>query len=170
MRPPIKKLPFFRKEKAQTLVEFAIVFPVLLMITYGIMEFGRMVFIYAVVTGAARDGARYGAAAGGSYDNSVIPKFADCTNIRAAVRQNAFLVSIPDANIQIWYDRPGSGVIANSCPPPFSYGKYTLKAGDRVVVHIVAQYVPVIRFLGLSGFNITGENARTILYNVPLTK
>ncbi len=170
MTPPIKKLSFFRKEKAQTLVEFALVFPVLLVITYGIIEFSRMVFTYAVVTGAAREGARYGAAAGGSYDNSVIPKFADCPNIREAVRKNAFLVSIPDASIQIWYDRPGSGTIANGCPPPISYGKYIIKPGDRVVVRISAKYTPVIKFLGISELNIIGENARTILVNVPLTK
>ncbi len=169
MMPPIKKLSFFRKEKAQTMVEFALVFPVLLVITYGIIEFGRMVFIYAEVTNAAREGARYGAAVAGLFDSTPLPQFADCANIRKAVRKTAIMVNIPDANIQIWYDRPGTGTIANSCPPPTNNGKYPIIAGDRIIVHIVAQYSPIISFLGLSGFNITGENARTILVNVPLS-
>ncbi|OGO11961.1 MAG: hypothetical protein A2Y53_01540 [Chloroflexi bacterium RBG_16_47_49] len=167
MIKPLKKLTHLKKEFAQTMVEFALVFPIVLLITYGIIEVGRMVFIYAGVTSSAREGARFGAAAGGTVDNSITPKFAQCANIRDAVRQTAFLINIPDADIQIWYDRgPGSSIVANNCPPPYSFGQYPIKNGDRIIVHVTAHYAPVISLLGFNGFDITKENARTILTKI----
>ena len=109
-----KKLTWIKNEHAQTMVEFALVFPIVLLITYGIIEFGRWIFIYSAVTGAAREGARYGIAAG---DAGGVPQYADCPGIRAAVRKTAFLVSIPDDNdIDISYDE-GPGSSPKTCMP-----------------------------------------------------
>jgi Flp pilus assembly protein TadG len=46
------------KEKGQTLVEFALVIPLLLLLVFGIIEFGRVYHAQLVVTSAAREGAR----------------------------------------------------------------------------------------------------------------
>jgi hypothetical protein len=48
-------------EKGQSLVEFAMVMPLLLVMLLGIMEFGRAWHISQIVTDAARQGARAGA-------------------------------------------------------------------------------------------------------------
>jgi len=50
-----KKMPGYR---AQAIVEFAIVLPILMMLLVGILEVGRMIYTYAVVTNASRDAAR----------------------------------------------------------------------------------------------------------------
>jgi len=47
-----------RAEAGQSLVEFAIVLPVLLALVIGIFEFGRAWNVYQVITNAAREGAR----------------------------------------------------------------------------------------------------------------
>ena len=47
-----------RAEAGQSLVEFAIVLPVLLALVIGIFEFGRAWNVYQVLTNAAREGAR----------------------------------------------------------------------------------------------------------------
>ena len=39
-------------------VEFAIVAPLLLMIVFGIIEFGRMIMVQQILTNASREGAR----------------------------------------------------------------------------------------------------------------
>jgi Flp pilus assembly protein TadG len=47
-----------RAEGGQSLIEFAIVLPVLLALVIGIFEFGRAWNVYQVITNAAREGAR----------------------------------------------------------------------------------------------------------------
>lgn len=165
----IKKLFPIRKELAQTMVEFALVFPLILTITYGIIEFGRMLFIYAAVTGAAREGARFGAAAGDQLLNPESPTryYMDCDGILEAVQRGAILNPIDNGNVSIWYDHgPNTVHIKNSCPPMDANGKDLINMGDRIGVHVVAHYEPFIAFLGLHGFDIQSENARTILANV----
>ena len=52
-------------------VEFAIVLPILMLILFGIIQFGIAFSEYEVYTGAAREGARYAATRCGGYpDNS----------------------------------------------------------------------------------------------------
>lgn len=46
------------RERGQSLVELAIVLPVLLALVVGIFEFGRAWNVYQVITNAAREGAR----------------------------------------------------------------------------------------------------------------
>lgn len=48
-------------ENGQSLAEFALVFPVMLLILCSIIELGRAMMTLNVVTGAAREGARVGA-------------------------------------------------------------------------------------------------------------
>jgi len=50
-----------KQRKGQGLVEMAIVLPLLLLILFGIIEFGRVMGAGIMVTHVARDGARYGA-------------------------------------------------------------------------------------------------------------
>jgi hypothetical protein len=161
MIKPTKQFTKLKMENAQTFVEFALVLPIVLFITFGMIEFGRMVFIYADVTGAAREGARFGAAAGGT-----IPKYADCAGIRDAVRRTAFLITIPDSTILISYDHgPELGQVAKSCEI-LAHDPSLIHLGDRIVVHVTVRYTPIASFLGFSGFDIVSENARTILVNV----
>ena len=44
----------------QSLVEFALVLPLLLVLTFGIIEFGIMLFNQQILTNASREGARAG--------------------------------------------------------------------------------------------------------------
>ena len=47
-------------DRAQNLVEFALTLPLLLLVFFGIMEFGLIVFSYNTIANAAREGTRYG--------------------------------------------------------------------------------------------------------------
>ena len=44
---------------SQSLVEFALVLPILLLLILGVMDFGRMFYTQMVLTNAAREGANY---------------------------------------------------------------------------------------------------------------
>jgi TadE-like protein len=54
----IRALDRLRNRRGQSLVEFAVVTPLLLLLIVGLMEFGRAWNISQVVTNAAREGAR----------------------------------------------------------------------------------------------------------------
>lgn len=47
-------------DSGQELVEYALVLPLLLLITFGIIEFGLLFFQYSTIANAAREGARTG--------------------------------------------------------------------------------------------------------------
>jgi Flp pilus assembly protein TadG len=51
------------QQQGQTLIEFAIVLPVLLLIVFVIFDLGRAIYTYSMLTNAAREGARYASVA-----------------------------------------------------------------------------------------------------------
>ena len=159
-----------KNENAQTMIEFALVFPLVLLIVYGLIEFGRMLFIYSSTTSAAREGARYGAAAGDV--GFLLPHYADCDGIKNAAMRSGTFASLAEENITISYDH-GPGIsFPISCPPydanhldlinnkPYYY--------DRIVVDVTTWYAPIIPVPGITGFAIHSQNARTILSNITI--
>lgn len=57
-----------RNEKGQSLVEFAILLPILLLLLMGILEFGIMLNSYLTINNSAREGARLGIVAGSDLE------------------------------------------------------------------------------------------------------
>jgi Flp pilus assembly protein TadG len=49
-----------RRERGQSLVETAVVLPILLLLVVAIVDFGRAFDAYIILTNAAREGARFG--------------------------------------------------------------------------------------------------------------
>jgi Flp pilus assembly protein TadG len=49
-----------KDERGGSLVEFAIILPLLLILLFGIIEFGLLLYNQAVLTNASREGARFG--------------------------------------------------------------------------------------------------------------
>jgi Flp pilus assembly protein TadG len=65
-----------RTTRAQALVEFALLLPILLLLSMLLLDLGRAVYYYSVVYNAVREGARYG-----------IIHPTDSAGIEAAVRE-----------------------------------------------------------------------------------
>ncbi len=158
-RAVIMETRLIRKEKAQGMVEFALVLPLLLLVMFAVVEFGRLLLIYSAVFSASRDAARYGAASGspGNY----IPYYQECAGMRAAARRFGSLVGIQDTNITISYD-DGSGNSLGVCPS----GATNVRLGSRVVVQVTAQYQPILPLVRLPSFPITARAARTVLKDI----
>jgi len=151
-------------QKAQGMVEFAIILPILLLLIFGIIEFGRLMFIYASVASASREAVRYGSAVD---DTGGLPRYADCAGIRAAAKRIGDFAGVQDADIAIKYDdgiTPLTG--AASCESITDLSKIEL--GDRVVVSVKADYAPVVMFVNIPSFPITSTSARTIIKRVPI--
>ncbi len=63
----------FHCQRGAALLEFVIVFPVLLMLVFGVWEFGRIFDAWQVSTNAAREGARYAVEWNSTKDGPLIP-------------------------------------------------------------------------------------------------
>ncbi len=64
--PLFHRSPDPRKQRAQTLLEFALALPILLLLIFGIIEFGRFLQAWLALENGARFGVRY--AVTGNYD------------------------------------------------------------------------------------------------------
>ena len=150
-------------KNAQGMVEFALALPLLLLLTLGIIEAGRLLFIYSMVQSASREAARYGSAA--NDFGAAIGYYEDCAGIRAAARRLGGLAGITDGNVTITYDHgPGTGVFA-SCPPATSQ---PVKLGDRIAVQVVGVYRPLVPLVQFNTFPIVSVSRRTIIKDVSI--
>ena len=72
-----------RKEIGQALVEFSLILPMLLFVLLGILDFGRILFIYSNASSAARDAARQATLVGTFDDDDMgtVPRYMACANI-----------------------------------------------------------------------------------------
>jgi Flp pilus assembly protein TadG len=147
-----------KRERAQSLVEFALVLPLLLLVVYGLLEVGRLIFTYSIVISAAREAVRYGSATGLNVAGGVA-RYRDCDGIRAAAHNVDFLGVITDANITISYDRGPGGASLGGCPPA------TVKTGDRIYVGIAANFAPIIT-MPIQPITVRSSSARTIIVSL----
>jgi len=73
---------FVKTERGQTLVELALVLPIIILILFGTLEFWRIFHSYIVITNAAREGARLGAL--GKSDEEIISRIREASPLYQA--------------------------------------------------------------------------------------
>lgn len=144
-------------QNAQGMVEFALALPILLLVVYGLLEVGRLVFIYSSVITASREAVRYGSA-NGLINSS--EQYQDCVGIKAAAQKVDFLGDIQDSNITIEYFHGLDSIPFASCPPG------TVITGDRIKVTITASFTPIVPIVPLTAMTLRSSSYRTILGNV----
>lgn len=160
------------KSKAQAIVEFAIVLPILLLVVYGLIETGRLLFIYSSVNNATRQAARYGSTSG--IGPNGVPRYQDCAGIRAAAQNGDYLNAFDDADITITYDHgPGTSSF-DTCNGTTDTGVNAVTE-DRVVVTVNADYntivpkiVPFLSRTVAGGNPITAVSSRTLLLTISI--
>jgi hypothetical protein len=172
-----------KKSRAQAMVEFAIVLPLLLLLIYGLLEAGRLLFMYSTIVTATRQAVRYGSATG-EGSTAGIPRYQDCAGIRQAAQRVDFLNAFDDVDIFIYHDSGPSSGQTPYCggdpvadPPPSSDNYQPVGNNDRLVVKIEGDFLPIVPkivpFIKRSRNNtppnpIIGISARTILTGVPI--
>jgi Flp pilus assembly protein TadG len=100
------------KQRGQAMIELAIALPILLLLTIGVIEFGRVAYYSIEVSDAARAGAQYG--------SQSLADAANTANITQAALNDA-----PDIAANLALNNPppgqscvcpGSGSVAGACP------------------------------------------------------
>lgn len=164
-----------RERYGQGLVEFALVLPVFLFILFGLIDTGRYVYLNAVLSQAAREGARVASVEAGwigSTDPScgttngpVCPATATALKadiVAAANRMTAPFAVLVDANVSARCDAAGS------TPPntwPGSLTCTTNGAGNLVSVRVTETFSLITPLAsGIIG-NLTPAAATTMVIN-----
>src|SRR5256714_11196273 len=73
-------------QRSQAIVEFAIIAPILLLLIFGVVDFGRVIYVYATINQAVNEGARSAIRA-----SALLPTNND---VETAVKQHAVDVSL----------------------------------------------------------------------------
>ena len=168
------------KSSAQAMVEFAIALPILLMLLYGILEAGRLLFIYSSIVTASRQAVRYGSATG--VGTSGVLRYRDCAGIRASAQRADFLNSFDDTDIHIYHDdgpdpnNPSTGLNKTEYCTGTIDNTFSPTNSSRIVVEIAGDFFPIIprlvpfieRSASTSSGPIMGESARTILVSIDI--
>jgi Flp pilus assembly protein TadG len=109
-------------DRGAELIELALVFPILLLLVAGIVDFGFLFQRYEVVTNAAREGARVG----------VLPNY-----------------TVADVQQRVANYLASGGLTAAAPAPTVTYSTETLPSGATVpVVTVVVQYPSQFTFIG----------------------
>ncbi|MBS4213279.1 MULTISPECIES: TadE/TadG family type IV pilus assembly protein [Neobacillus] len=96
-----------KSEKGQSLVEFALVLPVLLLLLFGIVDFGRILHAYLTIDHAGREAAR--AASIGS------------ANIEQVAVENAVGISLTTGNVKVTKGSPTSNDVTIAITYPITF-------------------------------------------------
>ena len=128
-------LKSLRNQNGQSLVEFAIILPIILLLVMGILQFGMMLNSYLAIQNAAREGARAGVV--GSTD----------TEIRNLIISTSPVLEPVNLNVNV------------------TPGEAERKSGDTLTVNVTYNYkliVPIINSLFSSGVVLRGQTSMRI--------
>ena len=116
----------FSSRKGQTLVEFALMLPILLLIAVVVFDLGRAIYYYSTIHNAAREGARYGV---------VYPD--DVSGMRNTTRNFAFGMGLALSNVTAG---PGPNEIIDFFPNPTV--RVTVSYSFSPATPVVAWFIP----------------------------
>jgi hypothetical protein len=148
-----------RGRRAQGLLEFALVMPLLLLLLMGVIEFGWLIFNYTQIYNGMREGLRYGSVPSFSGTQA----YQDCDGIRDDIIGTAPNLGLTRAEITVSYDQNDYTSIG-TCPTG-GIGSTTVTAGDRIVIeikHNVKFLTPFLQTLLPGGFQLDFQAGRSI--------
>lgn len=150
------------RRRGQALVEFAIVFPIFLLMLLSTIEFGRYVYTVQVLNNAAREGARYAIVHGAQSLSPTGPMPGGATSpdptgeaVKSVVR--SFAVGIPATNITFTTTGCVHSETAGPCWQPDN-GR-----GSTVEVTVRATFTTLVPLVPLP--TITVDGASTLVVN-----
>jgi len=143
-----------RERRGQTLVEFALILPIFILVLVGIFDMGRAVYAFNTISNSAREGMR----------TAIVDQNVTAITDRA-VQHATGLVSATD--VTVTFEDVSSGTTHDSCAD-FSNG---CKIGWKVTVTVDYDYnaaTPVIgNLVGTIGMQSTSTQAIEYVYTSP---
>jgi Flp pilus assembly protein TadG len=130
-RPGLKR---FRSARGSTLVEAALITPLLLLLTFSIVDFGAILYIYLTLESGVSQATRY------AVTNQATPGMTREEAIRAAMRQATPTLSLPDAAFTFSFMPPGAGTWSNGPGGPGDIGRVTVNYTWSVMTPLIRPF------------------------------
>lgn len=134
----MRRFTDIRHEDGQSLVEFALVLPLLLMVATGITSFGLIFYHYIAVTDAVRTGARTLSLGRG---NTEPPPLDPCTEAINDTYQSAVNANLQQSDIQLYVNK-----VPTTAPCAGTGTNWT----QSFLVTVTAQVPCTINIIGLN--------------------
>jgi hypothetical protein len=142
--------------RGQSLVEFALIIPVFLLLLVSIFDLGRAVFAYNTLTNAAREGVRM----------AIVNQ--DTPTIVAWAKQSTAIVELNDPSVVVGFyqmNPNGTPDLGHACSP--------IAVGCLAIVSFEATYRPITPLVGTiifgSGVTFRAESVLSVEYQCPNT-
>ena len=131
-----------RCQKGATLVEFALTFTIFFLVTIvGVMDFGRGIWAYNLVSHAARAGVRYAMVHGSQSANP-----ATAAEIEAIARKQAFFLEQSNLTVTTTWEDPSQD------------------AGSDVEVRVLFRFTPLLGVFEAGTFHLGSKSKNVITF------
>jgi len=146
-----------RASRGQGLVEFALVFPIIALLLFGLLDLGRAVFAYNTIGNAARQGARVAAV-------NQIQVSPDCNqsrpiedpsdphwSIKTCAANSATSLGVLPADVSVTYSTPVGTTL--SCSPTLNVGciaTVTVNYAYRPMTPVISSIFPSMTMISTS--------------------
>ena len=126
-----------RDERGAELIEFAVVSVLFFMLAFGVMEFGRAIWMYGTVAHVAKEGARWAIVRGSESGRTATPTDVETyVNVRAAGMTGLTVTTTwddpskdPGTVVQVRVDKDFQPAL-----PIVGLGSFTLSSTSRMVI------------------------------------
>ena len=159
-------------ELGASLVEFALVAPLLFLLLFGVIEFARLGLGFTTVWTAAREGARHATTVGDS-DGINGPNYLDCASITEAALAKVVGMSLATSDVSITFsDLTGAPVAdcdpATPLPAPSPSGSTNIDNGFGIEVQVAGTFNAIVPLLSsfLDGMDLTSAQNRSVFKGV----
>ena len=131
-----------RCQKGATLVEFALSWTIFFVVTIvGVMDFGRSIWAYNLVSHAAQAGVRYAIVHGSQSANP-----ATAAEIEAIARKQAFFLEQPNLTVTTTWEDPSQD------------------AGTDVEVRVLYSFTPLLGVFQAGTFHLGSKSKKVITF------
>jgi Flp pilus assembly protein TadG len=156
----IRRGPHRPRSRGQALVEFALIIPLFLLMLFGIIDIGRVIWANDALTNAAREGARFASVKGSNTD---MVTTATKQNIRDATQGMAIAGGM-NTVVTVCYSAVHVSTSTAGCSGDTDETGATNMRGSLVTV-TVSSTVPILTgsLLGMGNFSVSGSS--TVLVN-----
>ena len=143
-----------KRSRGQGLVEFALVFPIFLLVLIALFDLGRAVFAYNTLTNAAREGARM----------AIVNQ--ETALIIARAKSQTAIVELNDPSVSVSFRQaaPNTDPLTNAVCSPAA-------VGCVAVVQFQATYTPITPIIGnvifKGGATFNAKAVLTVEYSCP---
>lgn len=145
------------RNRGQTLVEFAIVMPIIILVVLGLVDLGRAVYAYNTLAQSARQAAR----------TAIVNQ--NVTNVKAQAIASAPTLGLTPANVDVCFKTSGSTQTTCANPTTDNCPQSARVLGCLALVKTTLNYQPMTPVISLffSSIPLSSTSVGTIEYVCP---